>query len=53
MDDPVRGEHIDQVGGSGNKRRSWRGRFALGILVMMIVLGYVLMFLVFDFWYRG
>lgn len=53
MDDPVRGEHIDQVSDSGNKRPNWRGRFSLGLLALVIVLGYVLMFLVFDFWYRG
>lgn len=53
MDDPVRGEHIDQVGDSGKKRRGWRGRFALGILALIIVLGYVLMIFAIDFWYRG
>ena len=53
MDDPVRAEHIDPDGDSGNKRRSWRGRFALGLLVLIIVLGYVLMFLAFDFWFKS
>ena len=53
MDDPVRGEHVDQDGDSGEKRRGWRGRFALALLVLIIVLGYVLMLLAFDYWYRG
>ena len=52
MDDPVTGEHVDQDGDSRNKRRGWRSRFALGLLVLIVVLGYALMFLAFDSWYR-
>lgn len=53
MDDPVRSERFDQDGDSGNKRRGWRSRFALVLLVSLIVVGYLVMFLAFDSWYRG
>lgn len=53
MEDPARSERFDQGGASGNKRRSWRGRLALILLVSLIAVGYLVMFLVFDSWYKA
>ena len=53
MDDPVQGEHTDQIGVTGEKRRSWRGPIVLGLFVLIIVVGYGLMFLAIDSWFKG
>lgn len=53
MDDPVRGELPDVVDEAEKKHWSWRGRLALVVLVVTILIGYALMFKVFDLWYKG
>lgn len=55
MDDPVpvRGGRPDSVDETGKKHWNWRGRMALAVLVVTILIGYVVMFLAFDLWYKG
>lgn len=50
MDDSVKDLPVDQDDNQGKKQRSWRTRIALGFLVLIIILGYGLIFLAIDFW---
>ena len=53
MDDPVRREHPGDFDTTGKKQFNWRGRMALAVLVLVALVGYTIMFLAFDLWYRG
>jgi hypothetical protein len=53
MDDSVKDRPIDQNDDKSNqskKRRGWRTRIALGSLILIIVIGYGLIFSAIDFW---
>jgi len=53
MDDRFDSDLATTSNGSGKKRRRWRSRFSLGLLALIIVVGYAIMFFAVDHWYKG
>jgi hypothetical protein len=53
MDDRVTNSDLHHPGKPEAKRRRWRGRLALGTLVLVIIVGYSLMIWALDYWKTG
>jgi hypothetical protein len=53
MDELIEGESLSDVDETVKKRWNWRGRLALAVFVVVIVIGYVVMFKAFELWFKG
>ncbi len=53
MDDRVEGEHPNGVDEKGKKQSRWRGRLAMAVFVLTVLIGYALIFWAFNLWYKG
>ncbi len=53
MDDLIGGKPPDGIDEKGKKQLRWRGRLALAVLALTVLIGYALIFWAFTLWNRG